>query len=576
MKKITTAFLILFIGLSLASQAQAPGWAWAKNGGGAGDEAGKSVANDLNGNVFITGFFRSKTIQFGTITLANTDTTGNTDDIFLVKYDSAGTLLWAKSFGGRGDDEGSSLSTDYMGNVYLTANFTSLTLKVGFITLTNANTDSLSLNYDGFTAQFSSLGNVIWAKRFGNIGDDNINGISTDLVGNTYITGSFNSDTVYFDTLKVVSDGSVNLFIAKLNLFGDVVWAKSAGGNMEDKSLAIATDSIGNIAITGYFFSNSIAFDNFVLHKKDTSGSVSGGYTNDIFTTKYNPLGNVMWAKSAGGSNLYVDDISSNSVAMSSKGEVCITGYFRYDSLYFDSLKLYSSFESRDVFVAKYNSGGRIMWAKRAGDNLDDEGRGIAVDKLGNIYVAGYFSNDTIAFDSVSLTGHSLDAEIYVVKISPAGTVIWAKSAGGVNGDFCNAVSAFDINKVYITGQYYSSSIAFDGSVVTNQAIGDVFVARLYPITVGLPAYTDLSAELIIYPNPAAQYSTIKYSLKYPASVSIEIYNELGEKVSTIISRELQSEGEYNYIFSAAHSGIYFVKLQTSEGVLVKRIMFSK
>ncbi len=576
MKKISAAFFILFIGLSLASQAQAPGWAWAKNGGGAGDEAGKSIANDLNGNVFITGFFRSKTIQFGTITLANTDTTGNTDDIFLVKYDSAGTLLWAKGFGGRGDDEGSSLSTDYMGNVYLTGNFTSLKLKVGTDTLTNANTDSLSLNYDGFTAMFSSAGNVQWAKSFGNIGDDNINGISTDLAGNTYITGNFNSDTVYFDTSKVISDGSINLFIAKLDLFGDVLWAKSAGGNKEDNSLAIATDSIGNIAITGYFFSNSIAFDNFVLHKKDTTGTDTTGYANDIFTVKYNPRGNVLWAKSAGGSNLYTDDISSNSVAMSSKGDVYITGYFRYDSLYFDSLKLYSSIESRDIFITKYNSAGRIMWAKRAGDNLDDEGRGIAVDKLGNVYVAGYYSNDTIAFDSVSLTGHSLDAEIYVVKISPAGTVLWAKSAGSVNGDFCNAVSAFDINKVYTTGQYYSSSISFDGAVVTNQGIGDVFVARLYPITVGLPTYTDLSAELIIYPNPAAQYSTIKYSLKSPTSVSIEIFNELGEKVSTVITRQQQSEGEYNYMFSAAQSGIYFVKLQTSEGVLIKRIIFSK
>ena len=562
--------------LSFNIKAQAPGWAWAANGGGTQDEAGKCITTDFNGNVYVTGFYRSRSIKFGTFTLTNVDTSGTTDDIFLVKYDSTGIVKWAKSFGGKYDDEGSSLSTDNIGNVYLTGNFTSLTMKVGFITLTNANTDSLSLTYDCFTSKFNSLGNVQWAKSFGKKGDENINGVSVDLSGNIYITGNFSSDTVYFDTSKVISDGSANIFIAKLDLFGDVLWAKYAGGTKDDKSMAIATDSVGNIAITGYFYSSTIAFGSIVLQKKDTAGSVTTGYSNDIFTAKYNPNGSVLWAKSAGGSNVYFDDVSSNSIAMNNKGDVYITGYFRYDSLYFGHVMLTGTYQSRDIFIAKYTTAGNVAWAKQAGRGLDDEGRGVAVDKSGNIYVAGYYSADTIVFDTVTLSGHSLDAEMYIAKLNSSGNVMWAKSAGGTNGDFCNSITAFNIDKVYITGQYYSPAISFDGFTITNQGPGDVFVARLYPLMDGVEQYSRVDNNLIIYPNPSVQFVTISYSLKTAASITIEVYNELGEKVSSIIDNIRQSEGDYKYVFTAAQSGIYFVKLLSAEGVEVKRLVLTK
>ena len=568
---------ILFITLINGLQAQAPGWAWANNGGGTGDEAGKSVTTDIYGNVYITGFFRSKTIQFGTATLANTDTSGNTDDIFLVKYDSLGALLWAKSFGGPADEESTSLTTDYLGNVYLTANYTSLVMHVGFVTLTNANTDSTTLTYDAFTAKFNQAGNVQWAKSFGGYYDENINGITSDAAGNTYITGYFSSDTVYFDTSKVITHGGADIFIAKLDLFGDVLWAKNTGGTMDDKSFAIATDSIGNIAITGLFYSNTISFDTIKLHKRDTTGTVSSGYSNDIFTAKYNPAGKVLWAKSAGGSYLYADDANSNAVAMDKKGNVYITGYFRYDSIYFGNIKLYSPAESRDVFITKYNSSnGRVDWAKHAGNMLDDSGNGISMDKKNNIYVTGYFSYDTIMFDNDTIIGHSMDAEIFIVKLDTTGTVKWAKSAGGTNGDFSNAIATFDVDKVYITGQYYSPTISFDGFTVTNQGIGDVFVARLFPLLLEVPTYSEFKNDLLIYPNPTNQYSTISYTLSTSAVISIEIYNALGEKVSTVINKQMQQEGEYHYIFTTSQSGIYFVKLQTEDEVKVKRVVFTK
>ncbi len=580
MKKLITLFIIT-ISLSITNlSAQAPAWAWANSAGGLLDESGKSVTTDYTGNVYVTGFFRSRTIQFGTYTLTNYDTTGATDDVFIVKYDSSGGVLWAKSITGNGNDDGLSLSTDFMGNVYLTGSFTSTTLYAGFITLSNANTDSLSPNYDAFIAMYNVLGNIQWAKRFGGIGEEIISGVSTDLGGNTYITGSYSSDTVAFDTSKVVSDGSLNAFIAKLNLFGDVSWARSAGGIKEDKATGIATDSIGNIAITGYFFSNTMAFDTILLTKKDTTGSDTTGYSNDIFIAKYNSNGNVLWAKDAGGTNVYYDAVSSNGIAMDKKGNAYITGYFRYDSIFFDSIAIYLSSFSRDIFIAKYNQNGKAMWAQQAGGFLDDEGRGVAVDIQGSVFVTGDYSGGSITFDTTTINAMSADPDIFVVKLDSLGHVFWAKSTGGSIGDFANSIAVFDVNKVYVTGQYVSPSISFDAFTVTNQSTAgsgaDLFVARLYPSTVGIPHFASVDNNLMVCPNPAVQYATISYSLKSATKVTLEIYNELGAKVVDVISSEKQSEGDYNYLFSAPQSGIYFVKLQTQDGVLVKRIVYTR
>lgn len=571
MKKIITlAIISIFSAYNI--QAQAPNWAWAHNAGGAPDESGQSVTTDINGDVYVTGFFRSAIIHFGTVTLVNHDTSGLTDDIFIVKYDSSGGVIWAKCYGGAANDEGTSVATDYLGNVFLAANFSSLSLSVGFVSLTNFNTDSTTLTYDTFIAKLNQSGNVQWAKSFGNIGEENTNGISVDAPGDIYFTGSFSSDTVAFDTTKLVSNGSLDVFLAKLNFFGDVIWAKNAVGSDEDKALSVATDSIGNAVITGNFYSNQLSFDTIVLTKMDDTI----GYTNDIFIAKYNSNGNVIWAKSAGGRNLYADDVSSNAIAMDKKGNSYITGYFRYDTVYFDSLMLNSTIESRDVFIAKYDTSGNAVWAKRAGDVLDDEARGIAVDRQGSIFITGDYSFGTIIFDNDTLIGTNFDTELFIVKLDSAGSVIWAKSSGGINGDFANSIAVFDINNVYVTGQYYSSSINFDAVALSNNGGADIFVARLYPLTVGIQNYSVINTDLIIYPNPAAQYATISYSLKSSTSVKLEIYNELGAKVSEVVNNEHQAAGDYNYIFSATQSGIYFVKLQTEEGVLTKRLVYIK
>src|SRR3972149_7740367 len=98
--------------------AQVPTWQWAKSAGQTGTEAGASTAIDGNGNVYVTGSFTSVTLTFGTNSLVNAS--ASTADVFIVKYDATGNVLWAKNFGGVDGDLGNSVTVDANDNVYLT------------------------------------------------------------------------------------------------------------------------------------------------------------------------------------------------------------------------------------------------------------------------------------------------------------------------------------------------------------------------------------------------------------------------------------------------------------------------
>ena len=118
-----------------------------------------------------------------------------------------------------------------------------------------------------------------------------------------------------------------------------------------DDSYGVKTDTKGNVLITGYFSGPSIIFGNDTFYNNNTDT------TSDIFIAKYNSNGNLLWAKTAGGKSV---DWSAG-IATDSFGDVYISGTFDSDTLSFDSIKLYGGGD----FIAKYDSSGNVLWAKR-------------------------------------------------------------------------------------------------------------------------------------------------------------------------------------------------------------------
>ena len=191
--------------------------------------------------------------------------TGN-NDVFVVKYDSAGTPLWAMRMGGTNDDQGYSLRTDSSGNIVVVGYYAFVTLN---IYAANGTTVSFTLtnsgNYDGFVVKYDSAGTPLWVRKLGGTFADEANAVATDLSGNIVVAGRYistplniyaaNGTTILFTLAR---DGSDDCFVVKYDSAGTPLWARRLAGTLSDIATSVTTDSSGNIVTTGYYASNPL------------------------------------------------------------------------------------------------------------------------------------------------------------------------------------------------------------------------------------------------------------------------------------------------------------------------------
>jgi len=548
--KFFTIVLLAFIGLSSNTNAQSPNWLWAKSAVGSGDECGNSISTDANGNSYITGRF------YGSITFGNTTLTNAGGwDIFIVKYDGAGNVLWAKSAGGTGPVIGNSISTDANGNLYITGQFYD-TITFGSTMLTSVG------GWDIFVVKYDGAGNVLWAKSAGGNKNDYGNSISTDINGNSYITGEFKSNTITIGSTTLTNAGSYSsdIFVVKYDGAGNLLWAKSAGGAGHDYGNSISTDTSGNSYITGSFGSPTITFGSTTL--TNTSASHV-----DLFVVKYDGAGNVLWAKSAGGSL----DESSNSIHTDANGNSYITGNFDGSITFGSTTLTYTGSFGNDIFIVKYDGAGNVLWAKSAGGSLDESSNSISTDANGNSYITGRFYSSTITFGSDTLTNAGTD-DIFVVKYDGAGNVLWAKSAGGTEDDHGWSISLDANGNSYITGGFASPIITFGSTTLTNAGDWDIFVVKLDNVT-GIAEYNEPFNAITVFPNPANGKFTVNSKIKIS---KIEVINVQGKKVYTSQINTAQSilEGLSTEIdLSNESKGIYFVNIIAGEKTYNSKII---
>ena len=362
---------------------------WAKSMGGINSDRAYSITTDPSGNVLITGWYRG-TVDFdpGAATF-NLSSNGN-KDIFIQKLDTGGNFIWAKSMGGTANDEGFSITTDPSGNVLITGGYSGVAdFDPGAATFNLAPNG----NYDVFIQKLDTGGIFIWAKSMGGTYYDYGASITTDTSGNVFITGRY-EDTVDFDpgagTFNLTPNGSAEVFIQKLDAGGNFIWAKSVGGTFTDIGWSITTDTPGNVYISGYF-ADTADFDPGAATFNLTS---NGSW--DIFIQKLDTGGNLLWAKSMGGTS---NDLGV-CITTDSSGNVYVTGYFA-DTADFDPGAATFNLTSNgilDGFIQKLDAGGNFIWAKSMGGTSIVLGRCITTDASGNVLIIGYYQ-DTADFD---------------------------------------------------------------------------------------------------------------------------------------------------------------------------------
>lgn len=301
---------------------------------------------------------------------------------------------------------------------------------------------------DIFLAKYDPNGYLAWAKRFGSSEDDEGSDIITDENGNLYLTGYFSGE-VSFGSTDLQSDGFTDIFIAKLNSDGDVIWSKKAGGFLFDKGNSLGLDQSGNIYLTG----------DFVITATFGSNTINGAGFLDMFLAKYNSNGVAQWAIAVG-STEYDSGID---LVMNSSEQPVIVGLFTQEVTFGDGIILTSTFNdddgeySTDVFVAEYNGLGECQWASSGGGPGYDLGNDISADDDDNYYITGRYDLEA-TFGDHDLTSMG-GRDMYFAKYNSTGECLYAISGGGEGSETGYGVATHD-DKTYVTG-YFSSTASF-------------------------------------------------------------------------------------------------------------------
>ena len=312
---------------------------------------------------------------------------------------------------------------------------------------------------------FAQSNPILWANKAGGTNYEycNSNSIAVDTNGNSYVTGYFNGSAT-FGIITLTSNGSYDIFVAKLDSNGNWLWAKQAGGINYDCGNSIAVDASGNIYVTGRF-RNTAIFD---------TTTVTGSNSNDIFVAKLDSNGNWLWAKQAG----VADNDCGYGIAVDASGNIYVSGWFQGVAT-FGYTNITSTVNSADIFVAKMDSNGNWLWVNKAGGTTTDNGNSIAVDSSGNIYVTGWFQGvATFGTTNIKITSNG-DFDIFIAKLDSNGNWLWAKQAGGTKVDYGNSIAVDTNGNSYVTGIFYSATAAFGDITLESSGGVDIFVAKL-------------------------------------------------------------------------------------------------
>lgn len=476
MKINTVISIIVGTLISIHAYSQSPDWTWVDIISGNDVDASRVVTTDHNNNCILGGYFSSDTLQIGT---QNHIPVGSYD-IFIVKYDTSGTVLWSKSLGGNGNEIIDDIIVDTNNNIYVVGRFqsNSLFLDSTFI-LNNSNTG----HTDAFYAILDEYGNTIFAESFGSIG---VGGtylhsgpeIAIDNEGSYYIGGTFRADTLTIRDTVICSSGPniKDFFLLKFSSSNELQWIKSSQyGNYMNRLNGLIISSDSCIYISGNFCGDSIILDNFPLYAYDQCG---------YFLAKYDLNGNLLFANNYGDYENY--EPSCGYISADNYGNIIMAGNYWGDYLIFNSDTVFNAGEGQDMFICKFDSLGNPLWASGVGNfQRSDRANSVAVDFVDDIYVTGMFqtsqpSGDTVYFnDSIYLIIHM--AGQYIAKYSADGSVLWAKtnSVPTVHLTEGTSITLDSQGNIYSTGVFTGTSITFGSQTYQSYGLFDSYLVKL-------------------------------------------------------------------------------------------------
>lgn len=513
---------------------------WVKVNGNSWPDEGRAIVTDVNNNVIVAGKWAG--------------------DIFVMKFNATGTLQWFRLLNGPTDQDGAyGVDVDVAGNVYVTGYFFGT---VDFDPGSGVYNLSSGNYRDVFILKLNSSGNFLWAKQYGGDRSDEGLGIVLDILGDIYICGYF-KDTADFDPGPgqynlIATALNENIFIAKMNNAGDLIWAKGLGGGIAN-AIDYAPD--GSLCVTGHFYA-SVDFD------PDTSSNIltSMGGT-DIFIARYDSSGSLGWVEGFG--NFWNDE--GLSLCADNSSNMVVSGVY-IGTVDFDPGSGVNSWTTvnslEDAFVTKYDSSGNYLWAGAFGANAPDEATDVWIDFQGSVYITGYYSNPVdfdIGTGSFWLSGSAADA--FVSKLNANGGFVWAcEIANSPSNDYSYAITLDGNSSILTTGTFQQTS-DFDPTsgiytLPTYMATPyDIFTHKMFPsLLTSISGYFNNVA--LIYPNPNS--GTFQLTIGIQQYGSLSVFDLLGKRIETFLVEEGNSTVELKNV----KQGVYILEFRDQSGAV--------
>jgi uncharacterized delta-60 repeat protein len=464
---------------------------WARQAGGVGDEECFRIAACPDGTFFITGQFSgSATFGAGEPNQTILASAGGAD-LFVARYDGGGRLIWAKSAGGSGQEQGWAVAAFPDGSAVVTGVFdASATFGPG-----EANQTVLASagSSDAFLARYNADGTLAWAKRAGGAFGDR--GYGLTLFGDESIAvgGAFHGDAIFGtgepnQTTLSAAGGSDDCFVARYSGAGLLLWVQREGGTGVDGIGSLSGFPDGSFIAVGSFNSSATFGPGDPGQSTLTSAGVA-----DVFVARFSPvnyrlqevrpegLACVVSAGSAG------DEIGYGTAALSDGGFV-VTGSFEGGTTFGAGQAGQTTLVAAggtDIFVARYSANGTLVWAKRAGGTNYEGGYGIAALADGGLIVVGGFQGS--ATFGPGEPGQTIltspgSSDIFISRYNADGTLAWAKREGAASGETTFCVGAFPGGSFVIAGNFSGSTTLGPGeagqTVLTSAGGDDVVLAR--------------------------------------------------------------------------------------------------
>jgi uncharacterized delta-60 repeat protein len=447
---------------------------WVKNGGGNDVDKATAITSLSDDSVVITGHIRTSSI-FGKGEPNQTVlTSAGHRDVFFARYNPDGTLAWAKRAGGSITDYGWGITALSDNSTVATGWFYSTPTIFG---QGEPNQTSLTPvgRGDVYIARFNPDGTLAWVTSAGGPDNDGGFGIITLSDDSTVVTGTFRESATFGqgepNQTVITSAGITDAYVARYNTDGTLAWAKRGGGSSQDRGREVTVLSDDSTVVTGHFFGPAI------FGEGETNETVlpATDADTDVFIARYNADGTLAWVKCGQGSpGSYV---MGNGITALSDNSVVVTGEFTGSVTFGKGETNYTVLISAggvDIFIARFNMDGTLVWAKRTGGSSSDYG----------------FEIKALSDDSTVLTGRYWmtdpgQGDILISRYSTNGTLVWTKSAGGSYRDEGFGIEVLSDDSMVVAG-YFNESAIFglyesNETVLNTFGLDDIFIARFSP-----------------------------------------------------------------------------------------------